>query len=246
MPNSPPPADDPLLAAMANLARFHREHEKYYGSAPRETAVALQRHGRALHALADRWEAVSPSTRRPLSPYEGAEDLNDSAAVQLDGVLFLEGEDEPAELTAIKRELRSNADTAAAVGDWLGHAMDASWDVASSLLHIDALADQVGERHRIIANDMQAAAMNTVTAKVLHRAVDVLDRIDFAPAALRADLASDRIAVQLLRSAAELIDHAADLMSDSAGLVHGNERRWRIFRSRVLPLLGDDAPTASG
>ena len=34
---------------------------------------------------------------------------------------------------------------------------------------------------------------------------------------------------------------AADLHSDSAGLVHENERRWPVFRSKVLPLLGPDA-----
>jgi hypothetical protein len=41
-------------------------------------------------------------------------------------------------------------------------------------------------------------------------------------------------------SAAELIGHAADLLSDSAGLVHGNERRWRMFRARVAELVASD------
>ena len=27
--------------------------------------------------------------------------------------------------------------------------------------------------------------------------------------------------------------NAADLLSDFAGLVHDNERRWRVFRTRV-------------
>jgi integrase/recombinase XerD len=38
--------------------------------------------------------------------------------------------------------------------------------------------------------------------------------------------------------------HAADLCSDSAGLVHDNERRWRTFRQRVTSLVsttGNDA-----
>jgi hypothetical protein len=30
-----------------------------------------------------------------------------------------------------------------------------------------------------------------------------------------------------------VISRAADLCSDSAGLVHDNERRWRVFRGRV-------------
>ena len=34
-----------------------------------------------------------------------------------------------------------------------------------------------------------------------------------------------------------MISHGADLLSDSAGLVHDNERRWRIFRARVAQLV---------
>lgn len=30
-----------------------------------------------------------------------------------------------------------------------------------------------------------------------------------------------------------MIDHAADLFSEFAGIVHDNERRWRVFRARV-------------
>jgi hypothetical protein len=33
--------------------------------------------------------------------------------------------------------------------------------------------------------------------------------------------------------------HAADLLSDSAGLVHDNERRWRVFRTRLDAILAD-------
>ena len=93
-----------LLEAITNLAAFHREHEKFYAAAPREQAVVLQRHARTLQALADRWCTAEPSARRPFSPYEGAEDLNDPAALQLDGVLFIEGEGEPAEVTRLKRD----------------------------------------------------------------------------------------------------------------------------------------------
>jgi len=69
-----------LLEAMMNLTRFHREHEKFYASSPREFAVTLQRHARTLLALADQWSTTEASTRAVLSPYEGAEDLNSSAA----------------------------------------------------------------------------------------------------------------------------------------------------------------------
>ena len=115
-------------------ARYHREHEKFYASSPRELAVALQRHARTLHTLADRWATVTPSTG--------------------------------------------------------------------------------------------------------HRAADILDHVDLTPAGLRADLAGPRQSAGIVRSAAELIDRATDLCSDSAGLVNDNERRWRVFRERVGQITG--------
>ena len=232
-----------LLRTMANLAGTHREHEKFYSVAPLEQAVELQRHARTLHALADRWTVMQPSSQPALSPYQGADDLNDPAAVQLDGVLFMEGEGEPAEITKMKRDLRSTADQGLASGQWLGSAMEATWQFAEAALDVTELADQLGERHRIIANDWHAASMSELAGRVLHRAVDVLDRVDFSPAALRADLTTTRLSATRCYAAAELIGYAADLYSASAALVHDNERRWRVFRSRVNELLGEQTPS---
>ena len=233
--------DEPLLEAIVNLSRFHREHEKYYASAPREQAVQLQRHARALLALADQWSVAVPEFRAVLSPFEGAPDLNAGAAVQLDGVLFMEGEGEPAEITHLKRDLSTVAADAAEIGEWLASAMEASWAMAGALLELDGLADVLGERHRIIANDWQAAALSALAGRIVARAVDLLDRIDFTPEALRGDIAGVRVSARRLYSAAEMLNHAADLYSESAGLDNDNERRWRVFRSRVLELLADGA-----
>jgi hypothetical protein len=222
-----------LLEAALNLSRHHRDHEKYYASAPRETAVQLQRHARTLQALADRWSTIEPSTRHAVSPYEGADDLNSAAATQLDGVLFLEGEGRPAEISHLIAELRTRADESAATGEWLAKAMQSSWDMAGILLQVDGLADVLGERHRIITNDWLAAHMNSLIGLMLARAADMLDYVDFTPVALRRDLAGARVAPHRLYSTAELIARAADLCSDSAGLVHDNERRWRVTRDRI-------------
>jgi len=108
---------NPLLTAVLNLSKYHRDHEKYYSSAPREQAVVLQRHARTLQALADRWSTAEPSQRQVLSPYEAAEDLNAPDAIQLDGVLFLEGEGRPAEITKLIRDLRTHAEDAVATGE---------------------------------------------------------------------------------------------------------------------------------
>jgi hypothetical protein len=234
----PDPAESPLLRAVLNLAAFHRQHEEYYASAPREKAVVIQRHSRVLQALADQWSTAEASTRRPFSPFEGAEDLNAPAALQLDGVLFMEGEGEPAELARLRRDLRAMAEDQLATGEWLAVAMSASWDVAAGFLPYDELADLFGERHRIIANDWQAASMGQLAGRVILRALDILDTIELTPEALRRPGAMTSAATRLY-SIGELLDHAADLFSDSAGLVHDNERRWRAFRARVDQILTD-------
>jgi hypothetical protein len=236
----PPDTDNtPLLQAILNLSRFHREHEKFYASAPREFAVTLQRHARTLQALADKWSIAAAPTTAPFSPYEGAEDLNTPAAIQLDGVLFMEGEGRPTEISHLIRDLRTAAHDQRETSEWLGTAMRASWDMATTLVGIDGLADMLGERHRIIANDWQAAQLNDLMSHLLDRAADILDRVDFTPSALRADLARARVSIGLLYSAAEIISHASDLCSDSAGLVHDNERRWRTFHQRVADIVSD-------
>jgi hypothetical protein len=227
------PLTSELRQTMLNLTRFHREHEKFYASAPREQAVMLQRHARTLQALADRWSGDASPAPPASSPYAGAADLNDPAALQLDGVLFMEGEGRPTEITHLIRDLRALAADFTAGGEWLSTAMQASWDLAASFVPMEELADVLGERHRIIANDWQAAAMQSLVARILDRAADMLDQVDFTPAALRADIAGRRVSAGRLFAAAELISHGADLCSDSAGLVHDNERRWRVFRERV-------------
>jgi hypothetical protein len=241
-----PTQDDgsPRLTAIMNLSKFHREHEKFYAVAPREQAVVLQRHARSLLALADRWSSTPPTQRTALSPYEGAPDLNSAVAVQLDGILFMEGEGEPAEVTKLKRDLRLMSEDAAATGEWLGSAMEESWAAAESLLPLAELADVLGERHRIIANDWQAAQLSSLVGHLLRRAFAILDRVGFDPAGLRTDIAGPNVAAKLLYSAAEIVGHAADLLSESAALDGDNERRWRVFRARVREMIAATAPEA--
>ena len=231
------PAANPLLEAALNLATFHKQHERFYASAPLESALRLQRHARALLALADRWTTVEPSAHRGVSPFEGAEDLNSEAATALDGVLFMEGEGRPAEVTAMIGELRAQAAAFTGAGEWLANAMHASWKLAASMLEFDGLADVMGERHRIISNDWLAAHMQSLIGTLLARAADMLERIDLTPAALRADLAGSRVAPQRLYATAEVISRAADLCCESAELVHDNERRWRVTRDRTQQLV---------
>lgn len=227
---------DPLLEAMRNLSRFHREHEKHYSAEPLEESLRLQRLSRTLKALAERWQDAEPTEHPAPSPFAGAEDLNDERAIEELGVLFMEGEGEPAEITEMKAELENRAAQADRAGRWLAQAMEASWAVAEAALAHPELADLLGERHRIIANDWQAAEIGRLIGRLLARSAAILGRIDFSPAAVREDLGGGRQAVGYLFSAAELLDRAADLDAEFAVLVHQNERRWRVFHARVEEL----------
>ena len=230
------------LEAILNLSRYHREHEKFYARAPLERAIELQRAARTLTTLADRWSAAAPGQATPAGVrFAGCEDLNEPAAIQSDGVLFMEGEGEPVELVRLKRDLGVIAEDYAATGAWLAEAMGASWSAAARLRH-PGVADLLGERHRIIANDWQAAGLSTLVSRLARRAVNLLAPLDLTPEGVRADLAGPRLLPGYLYSAAELLDRAADLAAESAGLVHDNERRWRVFRARVAAIVAAGGP----
>ncbi|MFE7169842.1 hypothetical protein [Streptomyces sp. NPDC057616] len=225
-----------LLQVIDNLAKFHREHEQYYSQAPLRQAAELQARSRALKALADWWSNVEAGERTSAIAFAGTEDLNAPGLVAESGILFMEGEDEPAELGRLKREVGTLAEETEQGGAWLTRAMEQAWEIAGSLAAYPALADLLGERHRIIANDWQSAGLQALVARLLRRALELLARVDFSPSALRADLRGERIAPSYLYSASELFDRASDLLTESAMLVHENERRWRMFRARVRAL----------
>jgi hypothetical protein len=229
----PGASSDGLLAAAANLSRYHREHEKYYSEAPLADAIALQRTARTLIALAERWATAGPAAEPAASPFAGTPDLNDDRAIETSGVLFMEGAGEPAEITRIKSELQAIAASSEQSGSWLASAMEASWAMAEALLGYPELADLLAERHQIIGNNWQNASTAQLIARFLRRAVAVMEQVGFSPTALRKDLAGARTAPAYLFSAAELIGHAADLSAASSVLTHENERRWRIFHERV-------------
>jgi hypothetical protein len=75
--------------------------------------------------------------------------------------------------------------------------------------------------------------MQSLISLLIGRALEVLERVELSPQGVRADLRGQRVFPGYLYSASELVDWAADLVSESATLVHDNERRWRVFRGRV-------------
>jgi hypothetical protein len=223
-----------------NLSKYHREHEKYYAWEPLEKSIKLQRTSIIMKTLADRWKNQSVNSPKKGNPYMGCEDLNETSLIQHTGVLFMEGEGEPPEISRIKKDLKILSKDFLETGEWLSKAMDSSWIVADKLVKNPQLADVLGERHRIIINDWEAANLSILISNLISRAIDIFETIDFTPDALRKNLKGPNTVSDYLYSASELIDHAADMASKSAMLVHDNERRWRVFREKIHKIKNDE------
>lgn len=224
---------DRFTQTLLNLAKYHREHEKFYSDWPLDRALRIRSASRMLCTLADRWAEVQVAGGPAEDPYAGCEDLNEPASIQAHGVLFMEGEAEPGEIERTKRELRSFADDFEKTGEWLSKAMESAWEAARTLLPAPGVATVLGERHRIIANNWEAASMSLLIARLIHRAVDIVEQLELSPKAIRADLIGLRAYPARMHSAAEMLDRAATLATDSAARVRDNERRWRIFRMEL-------------
>jgi hypothetical protein len=91
--------DQGFLNSILNLSKYHREHEKFYAKAPLKQAVELQKASQILKTLADRWANIEVKAPEKAGRYMGCEDLNETASIQHDGVLFMEGEGEPPEIS---------------------------------------------------------------------------------------------------------------------------------------------------
>lgn len=235
------PGDD-RWETIGNLARSHREHELFYSRAPLEVAVRLQSWSRVLKALGLRWRSLPPGrpTDGPavegLRRYAGCTDLNDEIAVETLGIMFMEGEGEPAELAKLRRDLSGLAAEHEQGGAWLREAMDRSWAAARSLIDVRPLADVLGDRHRIIINNWRMACASELVARLLRRATELLEATELTPAAIRADLAAAAVTPGHLLAAAELLDTASELSTEAGLRVLDSEPRWRRFSDRLADL----------
>ena len=227
-----------FIQTIQNLSKYHREHEKFYSKQPLKQAIEIQDFSLVLKTLADKWARVEPKKTVGKNPFMGSEDLNADSTIQYHGLLFMEGEGEPVEFKRFIRDMKTLADDFKETGQWLSNAMKASWKSAEPLLKIPQFASVLGERHRIILNDWQAAYLSELVAELIYRSTELLEQIDFTKEAIRGDLAGPRFYPEYLYSASELLDRAADLASESSVLVHDNERRWRVFRKKILDLQG--------
>jgi hypothetical protein len=231
-----------FMKIIENLSRFHREHEKFYAKQPLEQAIEIQEFSLLLKTLADKWSEMEPKKMSGTNPFMGSEDLNKLSTIQYNGLLFMEGEGEPVELKRYIRDAKTLADDFMETGTWLSSAMEQSWKSAIPLIKIPPFASVLGERHRIILNDWEAAKLSQLVAELIFRSIEILESLEFTKDAVRKDLAGPKFYPEYLYSVTELLDHAADLASQSAVLVHDNERRWRVFRKKLFQISRNNTP----
>jgi hypothetical protein len=227
------PAEKPDLGVLDNIATYHREHERYYTWQKMEMAADVSREANRLKVVADVWltdggGAPSDATDFSDPRYQaaGCDDLNARSAIAGIGVLFMEGQGEPAEIRALKAKLRGLSFGLTSAGQWLGEKMDAAWEREAVLLTPE-LIDAAVPRFQTILTNWRGARDTLLVGKLFALAVDCLDRIDYTPAAIRRDR---KTAGRFLRTAGWTLDLAARLLATSGAELAENDQRWTDYR----------------
>jgi hypothetical protein len=220
------------IEGMLDVARYHREHERFHSLNGLETAMDLRRDANALKVVAERWLAVDQDTTSSAVDYQdprfraaGSADLNDRTAVATTGILFMEGEHEPAELTQMKERLRGTAAGLAATSGWLAEKMDAGWQREQALL-TSGFADAVHPRLMALTRTTLTGAKLGVVARLLGVAAATLQRQDLRPPGIRKDR---RGAGRVLLTASWLIDRAAALMAEQSAELSLSDPDWTRY-----------------
>jgi hypothetical protein len=228
-PVARPPVERVLLR---NIALHHRAHERYYTQHLAEAAVELYREANRLRIVAEAWidgrdRAASAEIdfADPLQQAAGCDDLNARAAIPAIGVLFMEGEGEPAELRVLKMKLRASAGGARAAGQWLAAKADAAW-AREQVLFGGALVAGARARFNTIAANWRGSRELELAGRLLSAAASRLDAIDLRPSALRARRMAS---AQSLLEVSWIVAMAAQLNTGFAAQLADSDREWTSY-----------------
>jgi hypothetical protein len=217
------------IESLLQVARAHRRHERFYAMEGLEVAAALRRDANALRALADRWleepTDAAPAIDDPRFRAAGCADLNADAATASTGILFMEGEQEPAELAALKRKLSAFAAEQAEISKWLLDMMEHAWGREAILLR-PGTATAGFRRHLTVTRTALTAGKLGVSARLAGAAQAALSAQDFRPAAIRADRHG---AAEMARTAAWLLDAATAVLAEQASQLGYSDADWTAY-----------------
>lgn len=225
------------IAALDNIATYHREHERYYTVYKYEHAAELAREANKLKVVADIWlTSGKPALHYPETDFDqpafrtaGCDDLNALSAIASIGILFMEGQGEPTEIRMLKAKLGARGDGSVRAGEWLAGMMAAAWPRESVLLD-DKFANAARPRYRTIATNWIGSLETILLGRLLVLAVDKLTTIDFTPKALRT---APKQAGEKLVLAARIIEQAARLEAIGGVELSGNDECWTDYREQL-------------
>lgn len=220
------------IGGMLDVARYHREHERFHSMNGLETAMDLRRDANALKMLAERWMMPDKAEASAAVDYQdesfraaGCADLNDRTAVAATGILFMEGESEPQEMLQVKGRLRGVSMGLAAASQWLSQKMDAAWARERALLTPE-LVDAVHPRFMALTRTTLTGAKLGVVARLLDVAAAALDGQDLTPPGIRKDRQG---AGRLLLTTSWFIDRAAALLAEQAADLSLSDPDWTSY-----------------
>jgi hypothetical protein len=223
--------DDIPFDGLVAVARWHREHERYHSMNALQDAAQLRRHSNALKMLARRWlddhdvEPASFAVTDPLFQAAGCEDLNDPVSVATTGVLFMEGESEPAELTQMKQALAGMAGGFETLSTWLAEKMAPAWERESVLL-TSTLTSAAQPRFATLTRTTRAGTALGLVARLLHAAVGAIAAHPLGPRDVRSDLAGS---AHRLLAASWLLDEASSTLAEVAADVARSDPDWTAY-----------------
>jgi hypothetical protein len=235
------PAGHKNFEAMNNIAAYHREHERFYTVYKLEQAVELAQDSNRLKILADVWlsnEVKAPKYGNtdfndPSFKPAGCDDLNAISSIASIGILFMEGQGEPAEIRVLKAKLAARGAGSIQSGQWLADMMVAAWS-RESVLIADDTVDAVLPRYQTIATNWTGANETIVIGRLLALANECLGKINFTPAAIRANR---KLSGNYLLTAARILEMAMRLQAKSGVDLSGNDANWTEYRAQIAPLL---------
>ncbi|GAA4202029.1 hypothetical protein [Actinocatenispora rupis] len=227
------------LGGYLAVARAHREHERFHSVLKLEEAVAWRRDSNALKLLADRWSSPEGGQSDREDPTHGAvgcTDLNEPAVVATTGILFMEGETEPAELTSMKARIGHAATRYRQLSDWLHGHMAEEWPRLTTLL-TPRLVGSAQPRLRALTRTTAAANAYDLVAHLLTATAHALDNQDLTPVGVRRDPPG---AAAVLRTAAWLLDSAAATVAEAGARLSLSDPDWTAFIDAAAAAVQDD------
>lgn len=236
---SPAATERPPLDKLLGIAEYHREHERFYASEGLRQALSLRQDAEALKRLADRWldrDAGEGGTESDATfQAMGSPDLNDWAAIATSGILFMEGEGEPAEIGRLRERLRGQGAECERYARWLAEKMKAAWPREAALLTPEMI-DLAYSRHIVLMRTTLHGEKVAVAGRLLAAAERALSAGRFDPATIRGE--REQMA-NLVHTAGLMLDAAASVLADQAAQLALADPDWTRYIEGLRPRLAD-------